>query len=191
MAYKNNIPQPGNRIASSQNDILNNFSEVDTFVKVDHIELNSANQGKHNKTTLVAQGVDPVTAGNEVALFSKNGTDGNPQLFYRAHSSGVVQEMTYKNTANPGYTVLPSGIIMHYGSATLAAGKIFDTFLLAAALPNAILSTQATPMGYFPAGDSRDIVIAVSPSGLNGIYVRRHKDFIGHACPFNFLVIGW
>lgn len=191
MAYKNNIPQAGDRIASSQNDILDNFIEIDTFVKVDHIELNSANQGKHNKTTLVAQGADPVTAGNEVALFSKNGTDGNPQLFYRAHGSGVVQEMTYKNTANPGYTVLPSGIILHYGSATLAVGKVDDTFNLAAALPNAILSIQATPRNYFPAGDARDIVIDASPSGLNAIYVRRHPSYIGNACQFSFLVIGW
>lgn len=190
MAYKNDIPQAGDRIASSQNDILDNFIEIDTFVKVDHIDLNSANQGKHNKTTLVAQGADPVTAGNEVALFSKNGTDGNPQLFYRAHSSGAVRELTHKTTTNPGYTVLPSGIIMHYGSATLAAGLAAGTFNLAAALPNAILSVQVTPT-YMAAGGYGHTVIAASSNGLNQISVTRQANQIGSSCTFNFLVIGW
>lgn len=189
MAYKNNIPQPGDRLASSQNDILNNFAEIDTLLEVDHVEFGNANQGKHNHTTLVAQGADPVTLGNEVSLFTKNGTDGNPQLYWRAHSSGIAQEMTYKNTANPGYTVLPSGIIMHYGSSSFAGGEWLKNVFLATPLPNAMLSIQVTA-NTWPTGGYGHAVFSASENGLGAITVLRQNNQTT-ACTFTYLVIGW
>lgn len=119
MAYKSNIPQPTQQISQSQSDILNNFTEINTFVNVDHVGFGAADAGKHAKTTF-PQSVAPAAVGaSEVGVYCAD-LNGNPELFINKTASQIPFTAALK--ATPGWTILPSGIIMKWGSAFVAHG---------------------------------------------------------------------
>ena len=96
MTFNPNIPQAANIISQSQGQILTNFNQANTIFDVDHITFDAAvvaNRGKHDQSTYVELAVDPATALNEVAVYSKN-TGTQPEVFYRPELNGTPQRMT-------------------------------------------------------------------------------------------------
>lgn len=121
MAYKNNIPQSTDLLSQSQDDILNNFQEIKTFLEINHEDFNAAGQGKHIHVTFPIQAAAPSTAANEVALYSKDDALGDPALYYRPESDGTEVEITAAKKDATGYTILPSGIKIKWGTGTVGA----------------------------------------------------------------------
>ena len=121
MAYNDAIPQPTDSGATSQPQILANFSELKTYLEINHEDFNAGNQGKHIYVTLVKQAVAPTTAANEVALYSKDNAAGDPALYYRPESDGTEVEVTASKKAETGCAILPSGIIIKWGKGTVDA----------------------------------------------------------------------
>jgi hypothetical protein len=126
MAYNPNIPQPGDFVSSSQADILENFSQLNTQYGNDHVAWDAgSNNGKHKKVTLIA-GTDPTTAAGEVAVYSKTVT-GSTNLYCRLASNGTVIQLTNSSSvsaADPGYTLLPGNILMQWATVTNANNDV-------------------------------------------------------------------
>ena len=72
--YNANIPQPGDFLSVSQQDILNNFTQLNTSFTVDHYAYDdtTANNGKHNKVTtpLIVGGSHPITIADEPQFYA-------------------------------------------------------------------------------------------------------------------------
>lgn len=107
MAYNANIPQPSDSLSQSQADILANFQAIAPLF----------NQGIQQFIILPEQTSAPATNANEIALYSKD-VSGSSQLFMRRESNGVELNFTSSLQASSGWSRLPSGILIKWGSAT-------------------------------------------------------------------------
>lgn len=145
MAYQANIPQATDKLSVSQADLLNNFIEIDTFVGVNHYGFGVADQGKHLYIQMPITGSPPGTAADETGLYTDTGlTSGNPELWFRRHSNGSQIAFTEAVFASAGWTRLPSGILLQWGTGTIDNTGA-DTINFPVAFPTACLNVQLTP----------------------------------------------
>lgn len=116
MAYNANIPQPSDSLSQSQADILANFQAIAPLF----------NQGIQQFIILPEQPAAPTTSANEVALYSKD-VSGVSQLFMRRESNGVELNFTSSSQTSNGWSRLPSGILLKWGTATLTSRNSLET----------------------------------------------------------------
>jgi hypothetical protein len=129
VAYSNNIPLATDRIKDSQEPIRQNFSGIDTFINVNHVGFDLANEGKHKHVSFPEQSSSPTTAANEVALFSRESTlTSVAELVIRKESDGDVVEFTSAGKATAGWTRLPSGILLKWSSGLITAASGTTTY---------------------------------------------------------------
>lgn len=123
MAYNANIPQPSDPLYISQGDLLNNFQAIQTLIDVNHVDFSQgANQGKHFFIEFPVQSTPPTTVANEVGLYCQNSSlTSQPELVYERQEGSTVPspvltniEFTSAGWANPGWTRLPSGILLKW-----------------------------------------------------------------------------
>lgn len=193
MAYTNNIPQATDRLSSSQTQILANFQEIDTYTQVDHVVFNDANQGKHKRSLYVQQAADHATGATECAIYAKAGTGGATNLFYRPPAAAAAIEFTYALKADPGYTWLPSGILMQWGTAVIPGGSASIAINFPLAFPTACLSCTVSPtqggignanglLGLVP-----NVIVVAAPSFTAG---RMDTGQTASALTLRYLAIG-
>lgn len=121
--YNPLIPQPNDAKNVSQPQILENFGQINTTIAVDHEGFSANNgQGKHKRVTLPAQVQGNPNPG-ELLLYADTGVTGNPELFIRKNGFASPIQATSANRAAQGYTMLPSGLLMKWGSATIASAS--------------------------------------------------------------------
>jgi hypothetical protein len=124
MPYNANIPQATDAISDSQNDILDNFQSINTWAQVNHVGFDSPpNTGKHFFVEMPQQGAASVTAIGEVGLqcLASAFGAGSPTLVFLPENAGTPVEMTSAQKAASGWTILPSGILLKWGSITVNA----------------------------------------------------------------------
>lgn len=138
MAYLNNIPGATQQFKNSQPEIQTNFAEIQAVVSVDHVDFNTGagNQGKHKKVTLPVQVAAPAIAAdnglyNLANVFStKNETYIHGQKFAGTMdtpmTSSVLSKFAPANNQN-GWSYLPSGILMVWGTQTVFNGTVIVT----------------------------------------------------------------
>lgn len=133
MSYQANIPQPTNRLKDSQQDILDNFMAIKQLVDVNHATFGSATEGKHSFVEFpTATPTKNTLATPEVALYSKNGAQsGVPELYFQRNN--LAADMGYAITeslqATNGWTRLPSGILIKWGTAAIAQRNSLITII--------------------------------------------------------------
>ena len=149
MAYQADKPQATDKKAKSQQDILDNFTELNTFLSKNHKNLNDINQGKHIKVDLMKLAADPTTGADEMCLFNK---DNKLQL--RPQNDGDIYDfMNISGLTAEGFHLFPNGMLIKWGEAT-ANGATAHNFPVAATIPvfssvyKVIISTKATGGGY-------------------------------------------
>jgi len=139
--YNQNIPLAADDPSESQDQILQNFQTIYTVVGQDHMNFNTATQGKHKKITFPA---GPLTGqpftfiANEIGLQSLNQAPTSRPDIWLTRGTGTAYPITgYANGTVAGnnavmWTYLPSGILQISGQSILSAGTrtiIFgDTF---------------------------------------------------------------
>ncbi len=117
MAYNENIPQAEDNPSQSQGLILDNFQEISTAFNLNHGNFNAPDQGKHSFLQLPEQDEAPVTLTNEAAFYSKKSEfTENTELFFRREDNGDKIEFTSFLGATTGWTILPSGILLKWGT---------------------------------------------------------------------------
>jgi hypothetical protein len=150
------VPVPGQSLNSSRDLISGNFATIDTDFTVDHVSYRIPNEGKHKQTTYAQQtytlpALGPSTVGlTDQIIFARDSiaVPGTPGLFIRKANTGpndLPAEFTYANTAVPGYTILPSGIWLAWGSAN--DGPNIFAQLPGGKFPNGCLNVQITING--------------------------------------------
>lgn len=100
MVYNANIPQPGDILSDSQNDLLNNFAQLNTSFGIDHYPFtdNSVNLGEHNQVTQpqIIGAAHPATAAGQCKLYNMNDLAAIGSLQYsRGPSNAVPSPLTY------------------------------------------------------------------------------------------------
>jgi len=117
--YKDDIPQPTDRLSLSQVELLNNFAAIKALVDVNHETFTGgiSPEGKHKFMTMPEQGAAPTTLLNEGGLYAKVGvTSGATELFFRREDDGDEIAMTEGGHATPaGWTYLPSDFLVKWG----------------------------------------------------------------------------
>lgn len=126
MSYTYNKPDAGDTISSSQSVIKDNFTAIKGLIDVNHLTFGDPSEGKHKYVTMPIQTSLPTVSTTEWGFFvASDGT--NPQVYLRNNSSGVIDltkdiTLTSATKANPGWCMLPCGIIMKWGTGSITAG---------------------------------------------------------------------
>jgi hypothetical protein len=146
MPFNPAIPQPNDLLSNSQGDLLTNNISLDASFSVNHLPFSdlTVNNGKHTFVEMLQRPLKPVTAAAEGTIYTKD--DPTPtsrtQLFYigDAGGPGIEYQLTkcidaqiakfatnlaYPSGAVPagattvgGWTFLPGGLILQYGTVT-------------------------------------------------------------------------
>jgi hypothetical protein len=119
--YKPAIPQATDLLSQSQLDLLNNFGAIQALVDINHSDFANPNAGKHNFVEMPVQSPVPTTAGNEVGLYCQTSAiTTQPELVFARQAGSTapaavqITEFTSAGWTNPGWTVLPSGIMLKW-----------------------------------------------------------------------------
>lgn len=187
MAYNSLIPQPNDLLSQSQSEIQQNFAEIQTLIGVNHVNFGAAGAGKHNFVTMPEQGVIPTTGSNEGVLYTAQ-VAGQTELFFRKSNNAAPVSLTSSSEAGSGWTSLPSGVIIQWGSAVMNGGVSSLVVNLPIAFPNAIFVALATPNNV-PSGNYTDNILAIQATSTTQVTALRKTNF-GTACSFNFMAIG-
>lgn len=123
MPFNPNIPQATDRLAKSQQDLLNNNQQLDTSFGINHYAFSdlTANNGMHKQCQLVEQVGAPVPGAGTDSLYTFVTAIPLGELFFVRGGAGTPIQMTNGNTINAstGLTFLPGGMIMQFGTTTL------------------------------------------------------------------------
>lgn len=173
MAYVD-TPLAAEDLDVSQPLIRGNFQQANTSFGIDHYSFSdlTANNGKHKFVHLPEQSPNgPSTAANEGAIYTKEaGTI--TRLFWRPENTaaaGVEYQLTNINpftSAPNGYTFLPNGLLLIFGTATVVLGNTSFTVTF----PNALtLTANPYSVNYVSNGlASTPRVTSISTTGFSG-----------------------
>ena len=138
MTFNPNIPKPTDLLSNSQADLLANNGFLNASFSRNHVALNIAtNNGKHTfiemPTLASIPAPVPGLIAGEGTLYTKG--SGGAQLFYTPGTSGNEYQLTRTiaasfasfASANPGWTFLPGGLLLQWGTKTLSANNTLTT----------------------------------------------------------------
>lgn len=192
MAYISTIPQPTDRLKDSQNDILNNFIAIKAAFDINHVTFDAATQGKHNFVSFPVQAANPAAVVTEMQLYTKTSALTTvPELFLE-RGDGTVYEFSSATRAVTGWTRLPSGILLKWGSDT-KTGSQTVTLPVAGTIPvfTTIFSVQLTVKNA-AVTDTDEAVRVISFAAATGfnVYASSRSTTGAKAVTFEYLVIG-
>jgi len=129
------VPLAGQTLSDSRVPINTNFADIDSVFSIDHVGYNIPGEGQHNKISFPTQNPVPAPQAGIVQLYSQLSTlTTQPELVF-THQAGStapfaaqIVEFTSAGWANPGWTRLPSGILLkwHRGVAFIGSTAIVD-----------------------------------------------------------------
>lgn len=153
MAYTSNIPQASDNPSQSQQQILDNFTEISTALSANHGAFNDADQGKHTLMNMVRQTLPQSAGATEGLLFSAL-VNGASELYYGKDSAAAVQ-MTGQQPSTGG------------GTATSYSWDFVDG--LSVRLGNIIHTGTSTAITFDTAFPNSAYIVLVSPQGAAGL----------------------
>jgi hypothetical protein len=116
----NNVPLSGQTLGQTQAPINQNFSVIDTAFQVDHEDYNTTNQGAHNRISFLTQSPVPAPQAGIVQMYAQlSAFTSQPELVFGRQIGATgpsLVEFTSAGWANPGWTRLPSGILLKWHS---------------------------------------------------------------------------
>jgi len=190
MAFTTNVPNANQRISATQQPIKDNFGEIDTLVNVNHVGFNTGDAGKHKFLQMPEQGAAPTTAANEVGLYAAVGaTSTVSELVFRREKDGTSIAFTEGALAQPGWTRLPSGILLKWGQGQ-GTGSFTHTVSQGPAFA-AVYSVQVSDWGNVTTDLDRTIRFRnfTLPQSLN-LYASFRTSTGATLAAFQYLIIG-
>jgi hypothetical protein len=138
MTYTTDIPISGDTLGSTRDRIRGNFQEIAAVEAINHVAFNNSDKGKHKFLQMPEQVLAPTTLLNEGGLYTHVGTNpAETNLFFRAEDSVGTGGFRYQLTAVDqtnigtfanntayatnhlgGWTFLPGGLLLQYGTKT-------------------------------------------------------------------------
>lgn len=162
MTYVPNTPQAKPSPKDTQAQIQTNFAQWAAKFLINHVAMNSSNQGDHQALVLENQSADPGVTQDQVTLFCKNATSQagtQPQLFAQIKkflpipgdprdAPNDAMQLTYNsvNVVGPNQfqSFLIGGYLLYFGTVT-AVGTVTlvpapSQIIVAIAQPNNMTS---------------------------------------------------
>jgi hypothetical protein len=205
MPYNANIPQPGDQLSQSQSDLLNNFQALQTLIDINHIDFASPDQGKHKWVTFPVQSAAPPIAFNagELGLYSfLNPTTNQNELYINKTNQVTVTQIpttasilsvnSNPGLSVPGWTYLPSGILIKWGSGT-ANGSTNAIFPVSANIPvftNVMNMSVTTAYNNTSDGDGFVRLSSFTNVGFN-VYGSARTTVSTKSVLFQYMAIGY
>ena len=183
--YVEDIPQSTDKIRNSQPDLLQNTNSVKGIFEENHVAFSSTDAGKHKFLQMPEQTGNPTIAVNEAGLFVKEGTfSAEAELNFRRENNGQVIPFTEASLSQPGWSRLPSGLIMKWDRQTISALDASANFIAIVFPAGPAFSTVYTvnvQIQADPANPARDLNIAtyvygVTTTGFNVRQWRRNSS---------------
>ena len=161
MPWNVNVPAANLTISSTTAPIQGNFQAIQTWTSVDHIVIDGAggNEGKHAKVSLIQQAyvaggnftpaINLATGIGTVGIYAAQDTaNAGPSRMWAvipiktaaaweiANIPFTQSSILFNQPANSssGYTYLPSGILIQYGSYSVTIPNSTGTFITSAAV---------------------------------------------------------
>lgn len=148
LTYYPTLPASSEDPSVSQGKFQINFSSLSSIINANHVDFTSTDYGKHKFCQFPEQSAAPTTLANEGAVYTKRSAlTAATELFFRREGNGTEIEFTGFLGAGDGWTRLPSGILLKWGTGT-ATGAGSATFPVAGTIPvfsavyQGIVSTQ-------------------------------------------------
>jgi|SRR5271166_1199358 len=172
--YQPGIPTGTVPLNQDYLNIQKNFTQLNNTYLIDHVAFNVLlNNGYHKSVHLVSQSttasnppnnqpvVPPATTAGVGQVFSSqinNGLVTDTALYYLS-GNGIVTQLTTPTTLAPspianGYTYLPGGLILQWGTVTTAppSSALTGTVTFPINFPNNIFMVNATSHGNTSGG---------------------------------------
>lgn len=156
MAYQANKPAATDRLKDSQSDIQGNFSAIKTLIDVNHGTFGDPNQGYHTVVTIPPQGGGtPVPPANMINIYADTSTLTSVTELFINRDAGSPVEFTSSTQATNGWTRLPSGILIKWGTDSATRNTLSTiTFPTGATIPAFTSIFSVTGSQTFSAGPS-------------------------------------
>lgn len=191
LTYNNAIPQATDAFATSQPQILTNFASIESLIDVDHEDFASPEYGQHAKVTFPVQGSAPVFAAGSVGLYNLNSSLTTLNELFLTNSAGATYPITGVEAATTGWTYLPSGLLLKWGTSA-GNGSTTIVFPVAATIPvfNNVFTAQVTD-SFNSVADTNTYVRFSTFSTVSITVYCSSRTVTGAAnTSFNWLVIG-
>lgn len=140
--WNGNIPQPTDQLNNSQPALLQNFQAIEQLVSVNHFDFNTANVGKHTQVTLPENLAPTPTVIDTANIYSQlSPLTMHTELYWQRENNppdptaAQIIQWTGGLSANNGWTYLPSGMLVKWGSATTNAVPYTVIFPMAGNIP--------------------------------------------------------
>jgi hypothetical protein len=196
----NVVPNPASQSLGNSRDLVkNNFGDIDTTFTVNHVQYNDGGGlgGLHNVLQMPANHTTyplPATAAGQAAIYVNNGSfSGQPEAFFQrqSQSAGTGYSFTEAGATNPGWTRLPSGILLKWQSGVSFGGSNSKTINLNGIGVGPNFATTLTILITPIATSNFDHVIAISNITFPSFTV---STMNGSSAPssltYSYLVIG-
>lgn len=134
-SYYVDRPDANNNPSLDQPDMKVNTNSISSLISEDHIGFNQNNGGLHKQVRMPIQATIPSgtisnsgttyvkTANGSAQIFYTNGITGNEYQLTRVDNAGY---STFADTT--GWTFLPGGLILQYGSTTTTGVSTLVSF---------------------------------------------------------------
>lgn len=196
------IPNATDQISQSQLQIQTNFASIKALIDVNHVGFaDGVNFGKHDFIEFPVQSPVPTTVGAEVGLYSQQSTlTSQPELVFARQMGSTVPnpvllttEFTSAAWTNPGWTKIPSGILVKWGSFT-ANGNTNTTinFPVAASVPvfTDVLNIQLTVSNPASGSPNQVVMLTNNTTTTLTVFLRQLIGGATNAVVF-YLAIGF
>lgn len=171
MAYDNNVPQATQTVASTQPLIQGNFAAIDTVFAKNHVAFNDGNEGKHKFMQMPEQSSAPSTAANEGALYTKE-SGSITELFFRRESNGSEIQLTGQASGTTNGSVSIGGIIIKWGSVSVAEGANGTLVTFTTPFPASAFSAVTSILSTDGAAASTSIIKTFSTTSVRIVHNR-------------------
>lgn len=190
MAYNENIPKASQNPSQSQGQILDNFLEINTAFNTNHGNFNAGNQGKHSFLQMPEQSSPPPTGANEMALYTKESSLTSLAEMFIRRENGTEIEFTSSLGAANGWTRLPSGILLKWGTSN-GNGAHTTNFPTGTTIPAfvAVYTGFVVTFDSTPTPNTFATFQGVSITGIN-VFGSRRVDKNSTDTTYTYLVIG-
>jgi len=195
--YNKLIPTPTDQLNISQNDLLLNFGAISDLIDVDHVDFASADAGKHAKITFPPQNPTPVFGPTDIGLYAfLYPTTNTNELYFNSiagldtpFTAGILSTNAAPGNNVPGWTWLPSGVLLKWGNST-ATGSTTVNFPVAANIP---VFTNVMSVIITTTGAGTDIFAQLTSFTATGVvvYGSQRTAVAAAATTFQYLAIGY
>jgi len=191
VGYTTNIPNPPNFPSQDVANMQINTNSISTLLQVDHFGFGNNQGGSHARVQLaeVLGSSPPVGLLNGYETIYSQIINANGEIFFTRGSSGTGIQLTGPGTpvvSASGYTFLPGGILMQWGTNTCASGTTI-TFPVPFKVATTPFSIQCT---IFQNTTNRHFVYARSSTNANFVTTQLDNGGVAETNTFSWIAIG-